>query len=237
MAQLSAIIILDEERGRPVGTQLKAMLQHEFGYRIDLAGGPGTKTQEGLTTRPELIIPVLPKAKEPAQRLLMELRAADIGTSLLPVFRLEAVRDLFDDLRLWTGDFLLTPLRDGEVRVRVQRLISKNLPPDNSSPTDAATEAVALGHLVGQDLTIVDLKRKLLLAAQVESRYHGQTGTEEMCSNHYLSGGMKPFLPINWRSHSSRTVRVKSMVTERGIYGSRCRSAGLVATKGGTLSG
>jgi hypothetical protein len=47
------------------------------------------------------------------------------NTPLLPVIRLEAPSEVFEALLHWTDDFLVTPFRGAEVRIRVGRSVSQ----------------------------------------------------------------------------------------------------------------
>src|SRR5262249_28592937 len=70
-----SIVILDDDRGQPIGAQIRAILAAQGSYRIDLTGRQFIHAQATSEPPPELIVPILSESKEQGQRLLSELRA------------------------------------------------------------------------------------------------------------------------------------------------------------------
>jgi DNA-binding response OmpR family regulator len=101
------------------------------------------------------------------------LRAQLAGTPLLPVVRTADLPDRLDGLLHGTADFLVTPLREAEMRARVRRLLPVHGEPEpgwGSPPVDAPW---ALDALVGEDLAF--LVRPQLLT-RIETRAKFQSG-------------------------------------------------------------
>ena len=86
--------------------------------------------------RPDLILPVLPAARERAEHLLATLRAQATCPPLMPVLQAVDLHQWPDGLHPWATDFLVTPLREAEVRARVrQRLVWSRAPTRQSGNT------------------------------------------------------------------------------------------------------
>ena len=82
MAQ-SRLLILTDQHGQQLGEQLQAILQRENAYRVDVLAHALLDGTAGLEHRPDLIILLLPAAKERAEHLLATLQAQATGTPLL----------------------------------------------------------------------------------------------------------------------------------------------------------
>ena len=68
------IQIVDATPDRPIGAEIQAILERESRYRAMLIAGPLRDRTLGLDARPDLIIPILPAAKESAVKLLEMLQ-------------------------------------------------------------------------------------------------------------------------------------------------------------------
>ncbi len=92
------IIVLDEERGSPLGSELRGFLQRDGAYQVTLIHQVATARSISAEEQHQIVIPVLPPSQEHAETLLAELKAATAGACLLPVVRLEILIDIFDGL-------------------------------------------------------------------------------------------------------------------------------------------
>lgn len=237
------IIIIDEETGQQIGTRVKAMLQQESSYQVDLIEGMLPDVKEILQTHPELIIPVLPASKERAEQLLGMLRAKGAYTPLLPVVRAEDLTQMLDGLLLGTKDFLVTPLREAEVLARIQRLLPRSRHEERDRAREQLAETFGLELLLGEDPAFVAVKRKIPLVArsEVPVLLTGETGTgKEMCARaiHYLSRRAgKPFLPVNCGAIPVELFENELFGHQRGAFTSAWTAQpGLIAeAEGGTL--
>jgi hypothetical protein len=202
MAQLR-IIILTDLHGQPLGAQLQAILQRENAYQVDVLARTLLDGTAGLGPRPDLIILLLPASKERAEHLLITLQVQATGTPLLLISQAIDLPERLDERFPWAMDFLLTPLREPEVRARVRRLLAGSRAPERHRVHKRTPETVGLAQLVGEDPAFVTLKRKLPLLAQCEAPVllTGETGTGKgLCARalHYLSRRAgQPFLPVN----------------------------------------
>src|SRR5712692_8922584 len=91
MAQTD-VIILDDEEGQQVGFQVKAILERGKNYQVSLLGRVASNAPDAVRTVPQLVIPVLPPAKDSEAKLLSALRSLWADIPLLPVVRSEEVR-------------------------------------------------------------------------------------------------------------------------------------------------
>jgi two-component system, NtrC family, response regulator HydG len=178
MAQLR-IIILTHPHGQQLGAQLQAIIQREHAYRVDVLARTLLDGIAGLEPRPDLILLLLPAAKERAEHLLATLQAQATGTPLLLILQAGDLPERLDERFPWAMDFLLTPLREAEVHARVRRLLAGSRAPERHRVHKCTTATVGLAQLVGEDPAFVTLKRKLPLLAQCEAPVllTGETGT------------------------------------------------------------
>jgi hypothetical protein len=121
------ILILTDHHGSQVGAQLQVILQQGGGYQVGCLAGPLPQGTEGVAPRPDLLLPVLPAARERAEPLLATLRAQAACPPLMPVLQAVDLHQWPDGLHPWTTDFLVTPLREAEVRARVQQRLLQGL--------------------------------------------------------------------------------------------------------------
>jgi len=237
------IIILDEERGFPLGSELRGFLQRDGGYQVNLIHQAAIARSNSAEEPHQIVIPVLPPSQENAETLLAELRAARHGACLLPVVRSEILIDVFDVLVHCAKDFLVTPLREPEVRARVRRLIGSGGVQTGDKAMDQVTAAVGLTPLVGEDPGFRDMKRKISLLADSDCTVliTGETGTgKELCARalHYMScHARSPFLPVNCGAIPVELFENELFGHQKGAFtGAWTAQAGLIAeAEGGTL--
>lgn len=228
------VVIVDAEEGQRVGSQLEAILRRERCYRISLVDGcAGESSAEAASG---LVVPVLPEAREKAGKLLAALRSWEGTAPFLPVVHADLLHQFSGEID--ARDFLVTPLRESEVCVRVRWLAI------GRQETGAAEQdACALGQIVGEDDAVLALKRKLVRVAQFEPTVllTGETGTgKERCARalHYLSRRAgKPFLPVNCGAIPVDLFESELYGHHKGAFTSAVGSQpGLIAeAEGGTL--
>jgi DNA-binding NtrC family response regulator len=150
----------------------------------------------------ELIVPVLPSSFEKAKSILAELRRHHARVPLLPVVQ-SGVLNKIESLCSRHYDFLLTPVRDTEVRTRVRRILSVEIARAAAVENEVGPEDDELLQLVGEDPVFVAVKKKISKMALSDRTVLivGETGTgKELCARalHYLSPRAdKPFIPVN----------------------------------------
>src|SRR5689334_17403078 len=186
------------ERGALLASEVRSILLREPRYRVDLVADP----HDDVTTRADLVIPILRAPAPQSHTLLAALRAKDPDLPLLPVLHAGDLDERGFPLGCVT-DFLLTPLREAEVRARVSRLLSTPRPAERAAAEAPARSRGGLEHLVGEAPAFAAIKRLLPLMARSNESVliTGETGTgKELCARalHYLSPRAgKPFLPVN----------------------------------------
>ena len=242
MAQ-SRIIILTDPHGQPLGAQLQAILQRENACRVDILAPARLDGTAGLEPRPDLLILLLPASKEQTAHLLATLQAQAPGPPLLLILHAGDLPEQLAERFPWATDFLLTPLREAEVRTRVRRLLAGSRAPARPRVHKCTTATVELAHLVGEDPAFATLKRQLPRLAQYEAPVllTGETGTGKgLCARalHYLSRRAgQPFLPVNCGAIPVELFERELFGHQKGAFtGAWAAQPGLIAeAEGGTL--
>lgn len=226
-----------------MGAQLQAILVQENGCRVDLCEGLQSYGTEGVDPHPDLLILILPASQELTRHLQTALLAKGADTPLLLVLRTPDLTRRLDELCFRTGDFLVAPLREAEVRARVQRLLRGRRDQEREKVKEPVNEGVGLAHMVGEDPAFEAVKRKILLMARCELPVliTGETGTgKKVCARllHYLSPRSgKPFLPVNCGAIPVELFESELFGHQKGAFtGAWAAKPGLIPeAEGGTL--
>jgi two-component system response regulator GlrR len=234
----SSILILDPVEGQAVGTQLKAFLERDNSYHVSLTSGvlPSRVIHEGF----HVVISVFPSDPDDVEKLLHHLRPLIDQVPIIPVVGAEALSEDFTVPLQSYQDFLVTPLREAEVCLRIYSLFGDER---RSRAVSAATEVCAMAQLIGEDPEIVNLKRRLPIVARFESTVllTGETGTgKERFARalHYSSPrAAKPFLPVNCGAIPIDLFESELYGHRRGAFtGAVTAQPGLIVqAEGGTL--
>ena len=222
----------------PLGSEMRAILQQERAYRVDLVAEP----LPDVTASADLVIPIL-RAPKQSRAFLTALRAKDPDLPLLPVLRAADLDEQGGFLLSCVTDFLVTPLREAEVRARVSRLLSAARGPERGPADERTADRGGLEHLVGEAPAFVTVKRLLPLMARSNDPVliTGETGTgKELCARalHYLSPRAgKPFLPVNCGAIPIELFESELFGHVRGAFtGAWAAQQGFIAeAEGGTL--
>jgi DNA-binding NtrC family response regulator len=233
------ITILDEELKQQVGFQLKRILQREAVYEVNLVDGFVGVRSELTSTAPHLIIPILPPIWRSAQELLSELQQLQNEIPILPVISSNALSEGFEAGLVGTQDFLVMPLREAEVSLRVRRLARI----DRQLSMPLQLEARPLAQMIGEDPAFLTLKRKIPGVARFESTVllTGETGTgKERFARalHYSSRRAgKPFLAVNCGAIPEDLFESELYGHRKGAFTGACAAQpGLIAeAENGTL--
>ena len=227
------------DRAEPLGSEVRTILEQEPTYRVDLVA----ETLADVTGSVDLIIPILRAPKQQSRAFLTALHAKDPDLPLLPVLRAADLDEQDGFLFSCARDFLVTPLREPEVRARVGRLLSAGRVPERAPGDDGAADAGGLEHLVGEAPAFARVKRLLPLMARSNDPVliTGETGTgKELCARalHYLSHRAgKPFLPVNCGAIPIELFESELFGHVRGAFtGAWVAQRGFIAeAEGGTL--
>jgi DNA-binding NtrC family response regulator len=269
---MQTILVLDSDRSLGLGTALEEMLGSALRLeasirRVDLTTAadplpPGAEAGTGAGAALAGILAVLSPAMLGESALLLR-RLADRAPAV-PVIAVltrhggDEVEELLD---LGVQDFLVPPLRAGDVLPRLRRWLRPRLPApvegqsrdvvDADGAATAAGAAQRLGaagggrhpHLIGDSPCFRAALEKLPLVAACNAAVliSGETGTGKELfarSIHYLSPrAKKPFVAVNCGAIPTELVENELFGHERAAYtGAGTQRAGLVQeAEGGTL--
>jgi DNA-binding NtrC family response regulator len=238
------ILIVQPPAGHtePLGAEVQTILQEARGYQVDIVAEPSSDN----TASVDLVIPILQPPKQQSRALLTALREKDPDLPLLPVLRASDLDERNGLLLSWVTDFLVTPLREAEVRARVSRLLSTgggSEHGEHGGGDDRARGRHTLENLVGEAPAFVTVKRLLPLMARSDAPVliTGETGTgKELCARalHYLSARAgAPFLPVNCGAIPTELFESELFGHVKGAFtGAFASQPGFIAeAEGGTL--
>jgi DNA-binding NtrC family response regulator len=239
---IGTILILCTTDMQAVANELMGLL-NPGPYRVRVQTEPISGWGPALSSRPDLVIPLLIGQPESSEQIVTDLCSFHPISLMLPVINASALQDAIASKALEVPDFLVPPFREHEVRARVQRVLPINKEQQIVRVKEVVTQALGLEMLVGQDPKLVEFKRKLTLVAHVESPVllTGETGTgKELCARalHYLSmRTSKPFLPVNCGAIPVDLFESEMFGRRKGAFtGAGATQQGLVANaEGGTL--
>src|SRR6185312_2685979 len=233
------ILILVAEDGRLLGSQIKDLLQRDSSFAVRLIEGPGEadKIREAAS---HVVVAVVPGVKDEVAKFLRDLRALDVRAAVLTVINPEVVTNGLGETLGFSGDILVTPLRESELFLRVRRLAKSG---QRLTAIREATEACGLSQLIGEDRQLVSLKRRIPVVARFDSTVllTGETGTgKERFARalHYSSPrSSMPFLPVNCGAIPIDLFESELFGHRRGAFtGAIDGQPGLIAeAEGGTL--
>jgi two-component system response regulator GlrR len=141
------------------------------------------------------------------------------------------------------AEFLIAPLRPGEARARLCRLLDRTRARRVAATCDALTERLGLGTVLGEAPAMVALKARLPAVARAEATVliSGETGTgKEVAARaiHYLSRRRHgPFIPADCGAIPVELFENELFGHRRGAFtDARTEVTGVVAeAEGGTL--
>ena len=236
----STILIFSTPQGQEVSSEIRDLLQRNTDFNVGHICGRLSESDLIHDVPPQLLIALVPTAKEEMVPFLRDLNLFDVRTSILTILTPDLLNNGLAGELEKSHDFLVTPLKETEVLLRVRRLVSTSY---RNVAIRQATEACGLAQLLGEDPKLVNLKRKVPIVARFDSPVllTGETGTgKERFARalHYSSPrAAKPFLPVNCGAIPIELFESEFYGHRRGAFtGAVSAEPGLIAeAEGGTL--
>lgn len=236
-----SILVLEFEAARELGNTLRQILESSPNPDFDLAcysredfNSNDTELSETiLRQKPWLILLVLSRLQLKSLDVLLQVLGP--GSSPAPVVVVVDAEpeELVELVQPGVGDFIIPPLRDSEVLVRIRRLLNQVDQEQRTHQT--LTQKLGLQQLVGQSPSFLNETAKIPLIAKSDSTVliMGETGTgKEVVGRaiHYLSPrASEPFVPVNCGAIPVELIENELFGHERGAFtGAGASRVGLI---------
>lgn len=199
-------------------------LTYQSGFNNDLS-------QIVRKEKPLLILLSLPRVLlSSLDSILPTVRAS---SALIIVVAEAEQEELTELVQPGVADFIIPPLRDSEVLVRIRRLLNQVCQEQRTER--ALTEKLGMQQLIGKSEVFVAETRKipLIASSDISVLISGETGTgKEMVGRaiHYLSPRAgKPFVPVNCGAIPVELLENELFGHERGAFtGASSARGGLI---------
>ena len=225
-----SILLLEYEAGGEPGKTLRRILEScpdpDFDLtcctREDFNGNDPELSRMVLRQKPWLILLVMSRIQLKSLDALLQLFEAGSSPAPIVVVVEAEQEELIELVRPGVADFIIPPLRDSEVLVRIRRLLNQVAQERRTHQT--LTQKLGLQQLIGQSPSFLAETAKIPLIAKSDTSVliSGETGTgKEVVGRaiHYLSPRAgKPFVPVNCGAIPVELIENELFGHERGAY-------------------
>jgi DNA-binding NtrC family response regulator len=222
------ILLLEFEGGDDLGKALRGILEScpDPDFELVCRSGEGFDSIElsklVLRQKPLLILLALPRVQLKSLDVLLQALGPGLSPAPIVVVVEADQEELVELTRPGVADFIIPPLRDSEVLVRLRRLL--NQVAQERKTHNALTQKFGLQQIIGQSPAFLAETAKIPMVAKSDTLVIilGETGTgKEVVGRaiHYLSPRAgKPFVPVNCGAIPVELVENELFGHERGAF-------------------
>lgn len=243
------VLLLEFEGNGHLGQTMRRIIESysDPGFRLVCHRCSGFPVRDGelseliLRRKPLLILLVLPRPSLSCLDSVCQILGPGALSHPVVVVIDSDQEELTQLVRPGVADFIIPPLRDSEVLVRIQRLLNQTCREQKTE--QALTEKLGLRQLIGKSpvFTAEINKIPILAKSEVSVMISGETGTgKEMVARaiHYLSDRAdKHFVPVNCGAIPVELLENELFGHDRGAFtgASGSRSGVIQEAEKGTL--
>lgn len=235
-------LLIIENGKRSVESSMVRRLAREEGLCCEQGWWDSFEPEILLRNAVGLIVVVADAGSGQAMNLFRWLRLNPVSSPSFAILPADSATDLLGAASDATDDFMVSPIHQNELRLRMKRLLVQEGPSVDSLER-RLSEELGLAQIIGEDPAFVQVIQKipLIAAADVPVLLTGETGTgKELCARaiHHLSRRQgAPFIPVECGAFPEHLVENELFGHVRGAFtDAHADQKGLVAmAERGTL--